>query len=49
MQEVQATGSAFAAILEDTSEFAGGDSSGVEEQLRSVKQIQVTGSAYACS
>ena len=53
VQSIQATGSAFAAILESGSVVtwgcpdSGGDSGQVQEQLRSVKSIQATGRAFA--
>ena len=53
MQQVRGTEAAFSAILQDGSvvtwgePFHGGDSSAVQDQLRSVQQIQVTGSAFA--
>ena len=48
VQQIQASASAFAAILADGSvvtwgdEARGGDSSAVREQLRSVQQIQAS-------
>jgi alpha-tubulin suppressor-like RCC1 family protein len=53
VQQVQATGSAFAAVLADGSVVAwgnpdcGGDSSAVQDQLKHVQQVQATGSAFA--
>ena len=53
VQQIHATHSAFAAILEDGSvvtwgrEDYGGDSSAVQDQLRGVKQIQATHKAFA--
>ena len=53
VQQVQATGYAFAAILEDGSVVTwgdphlGGDSSAVQHQLKNVHQIQATGYAFA--
>ena len=53
VQQMQATGSAFAAILEDGSVVAwgdaryGGDSSAVQDQLTGVQQIQATLVAFA--
>ena len=51
--QIQATGEAFAAILEDGSVLTwgdanyGGDSSAVRDQLKVVQQIQATGEAFA--
>ena len=53
VQQIQATGGAFAAILEDGSvvtwgdEDSGGDSSAVGDQLKRVQQIQATMGAFA--
>ena len=53
VQHIQATNSAFAAVLESGCVVTwgqpecGGDSSQVQEQLRSVKHIQATGNAFA--
>jgi len=53
VQQIQATQSAFAAILADGSVVswgdakAGGDSSAVQDQLRGVQQIQATQRAFA--
>ena len=53
MQQIQATSFAFAAILEDGSVVAwgrpgsGGDSSAVQDQLKSVQQVQGTHAAFA--
>ena len=53
VQQIQATRSAFAAILEDGSVVTwgcadtGGDSSAVQCQLRSVQQVQATRGAFA--
>ena len=53
VQQIQGTGSAFAAILADGSVVTwghaayGGDSSAVQDQLKGVQQIQGTGSAFA--
>ena len=53
MQQVQATHNAFAAILEDGSVVTwgdpddGGDSSAVQDQLKSVRQVQATYAAFA--
>ena len=53
VQHVQASGSAFAAILEDETivtwgnAHSGGDSSEVQNQLRSVQQIQAARGAFA--
>ena len=53
VQQTQATGSAFAAILEDGSvctwgkSLNGGDSSAVQDQPWSVQQIQATNAAFA--
>ena len=53
VQHIQATLSAFAAILTDGSVISwgdpmrGGDSSGVQDQLVNVQQIQATDSAFA--
>ena len=53
VQQIQATRSAFAAVLEDGSVITsgnpagGGDSSNVREQLVRVKQIQATRNAFA--
>ena len=52
-QRIQATSSAFAAILADGSVVtwgdadSGGDSSSVQDQLENVQQIQATGGAFA--
>ena len=50
-QQIQATDSAFAAILGDGSVvtwgFRGGDSSAVQDQLSNVRQIQATERAFA--
>ena len=46
LQQIQAAGSAFAAILSDGSvvtwgrDYSGGDSSAVRDQLKNVQQIQ---------
>ena len=53
VQQIQATGWAFAAILADGSVVAwglpayGGDSSAVQDQLKNVQQIQATRGAFA--
>ena len=53
VQQIQATGGAFAAILADGLVVtwgipgSGGDSSEVQDQLKGVQQIQATGSAFA--
>ena len=53
VEQIQATATAFAAILEDGSVIAwgdesfGGDCSEVQAQLRNVKQIQATATAFA--
>ena len=53
VQQIQATSSAFAAILADGSIVTwgdsrrGGDSSGVRDQLKNVQQIQATEYAFA--
>ena len=53
VQHIQATGGAFAAILESGAvvpwgnQEEGGDSSQVQEQLRNVQHIQATGGAFA--
>ena len=55
VQKIQATGGAFAAILEDGSVVAwgapergyGGNSSAVQDRLRSVQQLQATKFAFA--
>ena len=53
VQQIQATGYAFAAILEDGSVITwggsdlGGDSSAVRDQLRGVQQIQATNCPFA--
>ena len=53
VRQVQATGRAFAAILEDGSvvtwgdPFRGGDSSAVQDHLKSVRQVQATETAFA--
>ena len=53
VQQIQATGLAFAAILEDGSvvswgyAHSGGDSSAVRDQLKGVQQIQATENAFA--
>ena len=53
VQQIQATATAFAAILEDGSVVTwghrgdGGDSSAVQDQLRKVQQIQATDGAFA--
>ena len=53
VQQIQASGGAFAAILGDGSVVtwgnaeSGGDSSAVQEQLRDVQQIQASHSAFA--
>lgn len=53
VQEIQATGTAFAAILADRSVVAwsnpqsGGDSSEVQDQLRNVRQIRGSRGAFA--
>ena len=53
LQQIQSTGMAFAAILEDGSIVTwgdadfGGDSSAVQDQLKGVRQIEATGSAFA--
>ena len=53
VRQVQATGRAFAAILEDGSVVTwgdpnfGGDSSAVQDQLKSVRQVQATHGAFA--
>ena len=53
VQQIQATGKAFAAILADGSAVTwgdaveGGDSSAVRDQLKGVQQIQATESAFA--
>ena len=53
MQQIQATDSAFAAILEDGSVVTwgnpcfGGDSSAVPDQLKGVQKIQATNAAFA--
>ena len=53
VQQVQAAGSAFAAILADGSAVTwgdpadGGDSSKVRHQLRNVRQVQATFGSFA--
>ena len=53
VRHIQATGTAFAAVLDNGSVVTwgapegGGDSSAVLEQLRSVQHIQATGTAFA--
>ena len=53
VQQIQATATAFAAILGDGSvvtwgdALGGGDSSAVQGQLRNVQQIQATANAFA--
>ena len=53
VQQVQATNSAFAAILADGSvvtwgrPYCGGDSSEVQDQLKGVQQLQATDCAFA--
>ena len=53
VKQVQATSSAFAAILEDGSVVtwgyprSGGHSSSVQDQLRSVQRVQATREAFA--
>ena len=53
VQQIQASGGAFAAILGDGSVVTwgpadfGGDSSLVQDQLRDVQQIQASGRAFA--
>ena len=53
MQQIQARGFAFAAILGDGSVVTwgnagyGGDSSGVQDQLKNMQQIQASCTAFA--
>ena len=53
VQQIQASGEAFAAILEDGSvvtwgsESCDGDTSAVQDQLKGVQQIQASGGAFA--
>ena len=53
VQQIQASGGAFAAILDDGSVVTwgdaecGGDSSAVQTRLKNVQQIQASGGAFA--
>ena len=51
MQQVQASNGAFAAILADGSVvtwgYSGGDSSAVQDELKSVQQVQASSWAFA--
>ena len=53
VEQIQATNSAFAAILQDGSvvawgdQYWGGDSSAVQDQLKGVQKIQATDTAFA--
>ena len=55
VQHIQATGGAFAAILESGAVVTwgrpenGGDSSQVQEQLRNVQHVQATGKGVCCN